>query len=114
MIQKFQYYLDKNPARKLAVNREEAKSLMNKAILRLDYISKQETNEELLPLFLRTFTKLSEKPTPNQSQTLKLLWKNVPSQCVCCIIISLGFSNLHQRSYQSLFEDALSYVVLKV
>jgi uncharacterized protein (UPF0332 family) len=46
MIQKFQYYLDENLARKVAVNREEAKSLMNKAILRLDYISKQEINED--------------------------------------------------------------------
>ena len=46
MIQKFQYYLDEHLARKVAVDLEEAKSLMNKATLRLDYIKKQEINED--------------------------------------------------------------------
>ena len=46
MIQKFQYYLDEHLARKVAVDCEEAKSLMNKATLRLDYIKKQEINED--------------------------------------------------------------------
>jgi len=46
MIQKFQYYLNEHLVRKVAVDREEAKSLMNKAILRVDYIKKQEINED--------------------------------------------------------------------
>lgn len=46
MIERFQYYLDKGLARKVSVDFEEAKSLMNKAILRLDYIKKQEINED--------------------------------------------------------------------
>ncbi len=46
MIEKFQYYLDERLARKVEVDREEAKSLMNKAVLRLDYIKKQEINED--------------------------------------------------------------------
>jgi uncharacterized protein (UPF0332 family) len=46
MIQKFQYYLDEHLARKAAVDCEEAKSLMNKATLRLEYIKKQEINED--------------------------------------------------------------------
>ncbi len=46
MIQKFQYYLDEHLARKVAVDCEEAKSLMHKATLRLDYIKKQEIKED--------------------------------------------------------------------
>jgi len=46
MIQKFQYYLDERLARKVAVDCEEAKSLMNKATLRLDYVKSQEINED--------------------------------------------------------------------
>ena len=46
MIQKFQYYIDEHLARKVAVDCGEAKSLMNKATLRLDYIKKQEINED--------------------------------------------------------------------
>ena len=46
MIQKFQYYLDAKLARKVAGDSEEAKSLMNKASQRLDYIKKQEINED--------------------------------------------------------------------
>jgi len=46
MIEKFQHYLDDRLARKVEVDREEAKSLMNKAVLRLDYIKKQEINED--------------------------------------------------------------------
>ena len=45
MIEKFQYYLDENLARKEKVDKEEAKSLMNKAVQRLDYIKKQEISE---------------------------------------------------------------------
>lgn len=46
MIGKFQYYLDEHLARKVSVDLEEAKSLMNKAILRVDYIKMQEINED--------------------------------------------------------------------
>ncbi len=46
MIEKFKYYLDAHLAKKVEVDSEEAKSLMNKAVLRLDYIKKQEINED--------------------------------------------------------------------
>jgi len=46
MIEKFQYYLDARLVKKTSVDREEAKSLMNKSILRLEYIKKQEINED--------------------------------------------------------------------
>ncbi|HEX9863271.1 MAG TPA: hypothetical protein VGB11_08350 [Candidatus Bathyarchaeia archaeon] len=46
MIEKFHYYLDEHLARKVKVDREEAKSLMTKAVLRLSYIKKQEINED--------------------------------------------------------------------
>lgn len=45
MIEKFQYYLDENLAKKERIDKEEAKSLMNKAVQRLDYIKKQEISE---------------------------------------------------------------------
>lgn len=41
MIEKFQYYLDENLAKKERIDKEEAKSLMNKAVQRLDFIRKQ-------------------------------------------------------------------------
>lgn len=44
MIEKFQHYLDERLARKVKVDKEEAKSLIHKAVLRLDYIKKQEIN----------------------------------------------------------------------
>ncbi len=46
MIEKFQHYLDERLAKKVQVDCEEAKSLMNKAIQRLEYIKKQEINED--------------------------------------------------------------------
>jgi uncharacterized protein (UPF0332 family) len=46
MIERFQYYLDKGLARKVSADFEEAKSFMNKAILRVDYVKKQEINED--------------------------------------------------------------------
>jgi uncharacterized protein YutE (UPF0331/DUF86 family) len=45
MIEKFQYYLEENLAKKERVDKEETKSLMNKAVQRLDYIKKQEISE---------------------------------------------------------------------
>jgi len=49
MIERFQYYLNERLAKKVEVDREEAKSLLKKALLRLDYITKQEINEETSP-----------------------------------------------------------------
>ena len=49
MIEKFQYYLNEGLARKVKVDREEAKSLMNRAALRLDYVKSQEINEDTSP-----------------------------------------------------------------
>ena len=46
MIERFQYYLDANLVRKEKVDKEEAKSLMKKACHRLNYVKKQEINEE--------------------------------------------------------------------
>jgi coenzyme F420-reducing hydrogenase alpha subunit len=44
MIEKFQYYLDERLARKTQVDKEEAKSLMRKAVQRLEYIKKPHYN----------------------------------------------------------------------
>ena len=44
MIEKFQYYLDKGLARKVSVDLEEAKSLMNKAALRVEYVKRQSSS----------------------------------------------------------------------
>lgn len=49
MIERFQYYLDERLARKVKADKEEAKSLMNKAVLRLDYVKSQEINEDTSP-----------------------------------------------------------------
>ena len=49
MIERFQYYLDERLARKVKVDKEEAKSLMNRAVLRLDYVKSQEINEDTAP-----------------------------------------------------------------
>ena len=49
MIEKFQHYLNEGLTRKVGVDREEAKSLMNRATLRLDYVKKQEINEDTSP-----------------------------------------------------------------
>jgi uncharacterized protein (UPF0332 family) len=49
MIEKFQYYLNEGLTRKVRVDREEAKSLMNKAVQRLDYVKSQEINEDTAP-----------------------------------------------------------------
>ena len=46
MIERFQYYLDKGMARKVTVDCEEAKSLMKKAVHRLEYVKTQEINED--------------------------------------------------------------------
>jgi uncharacterized protein (UPF0332 family) len=46
MIEKFQYYLDERLARKTQADKEEAKSLMRKAVQRLEYIKKQEINDD--------------------------------------------------------------------
>ncbi len=40
MIERVQYYLDQGLARKVAADREQAKSFMKKALHRLDYIKK--------------------------------------------------------------------------
>ena len=45
MIEKFQYYLDERLARKTQLDKE-AKSLMRKAVQRLEYIKKQEINDD--------------------------------------------------------------------
>jgi len=42
MLQEFQYYLDENLVVKKHPNKEEARSLMNKAIQRLRYVKEQE------------------------------------------------------------------------
>jgi uncharacterized protein (UPF0332 family) len=49
MIETFQHYLNEGSARKVKVDREEAKSLMKRASLRLDYVKKQEINEDTSP-----------------------------------------------------------------
>ena len=49
MIERFQHYLDEHLARKVKVDTEEAKSLINRAVLRLDYVKKQEINEDTSP-----------------------------------------------------------------
>ncbi|MGD0995594.1 MAG: hypothetical protein ABR909_08740 [Candidatus Bathyarchaeia archaeon] len=46
MIERFQYYLDAKLVRKEKVDKEEAKSLMKKAVYRLNYVKKQEINED--------------------------------------------------------------------
>ncbi|ATZ61149.2 MAG: hypothetical protein BME93_03310 [Methanosarcinales archaeon Met12] len=45
MLQEFQYYLNENLVAKKHPNKEEAKSLMNKAIQRLRYVKEQEITE---------------------------------------------------------------------
>jgi hypothetical protein len=45
MIEKFRYYIKENLAKKVRLNKEEAKSLMHKAAQRLEYIKKQEISE---------------------------------------------------------------------
>lgn len=45
MLQEFQYYLNENLVAKKYPNKEEAKSLMNKAIQRLRYVKEQEITE---------------------------------------------------------------------
>ena len=49
MTEKFQYYLDECLVRKISVDKEEAKSLMNRAIQRVAYIKGQEINEDTSP-----------------------------------------------------------------
>ncbi len=49
MIEKFQYYIDEGLVRKISVDKEEAKSLMNRAIQRVGYIKGQEINEDTSP-----------------------------------------------------------------
>jgi len=49
MIERFQYYLDERLARKIEADKEEAKSLMNRAVLRLDYVKRQVINEDTAP-----------------------------------------------------------------
>jgi uncharacterized protein (UPF0332 family) len=46
MIEHFQYYLDANLAKKQKPDKEEAKSLMKKAVHRLDYVKKQKINQD--------------------------------------------------------------------
>ena len=46
MIERFEYYLDANLVRKQKADKEEAKSLMKKALHRLNYIKKQKINED--------------------------------------------------------------------
>ena len=46
MIERFQYYLDSNLVRKQKADKEEAKSLMKKAVHRLSYVKKQEINQD--------------------------------------------------------------------
>jgi len=45
MIEKFQYYLEENLVKKVKPNKEEAKSLMDSAIKRLEFIKKQEIDD---------------------------------------------------------------------
>jgi len=49
MIERLQYYLDEGLVRKISVDKEEAKSLMNRAIQRVGYIKGQEINEDTSP-----------------------------------------------------------------
>ena len=49
MIERFQYYIDERLARKVKVDKEEEKSLMTRAALRLDYVKNQEINEDTSP-----------------------------------------------------------------
>ena len=49
MIERFQYYLKERFAKKVEVDREEAKSLLKKTLLRFEYIKKQEINGETSP-----------------------------------------------------------------
>lgn len=46
MIERFEYYLTANLVRKQKADKEEAKSLMKKAVHRLNYIKKQEIKED--------------------------------------------------------------------
>ena len=46
MIERFEYYLNANMVRKQKADKEEAKSLMKKAVHRLNYIKKQEIKED--------------------------------------------------------------------
>ena len=46
MIERFQYYLNAHLVRKQKADKEEAKSLMKKAVHRLNYVKKQEINED--------------------------------------------------------------------
>lgn len=45
MIEKFDYYVSKNLVKRKSVDREEAKSLIEKAAKRLEYLKQQEINE---------------------------------------------------------------------
>jgi len=49
MIKKFQYYLDENLVKKKPSNKEEAKSLINKSMKRLEYLKSQQINELTAP-----------------------------------------------------------------
>lgn len=46
MIERFEHYLNVNLVRKQKADKEEAKSLMKKAVHRLNYIKKQEIKED--------------------------------------------------------------------
>lgn len=46
MIERFEYYLNANLVRKQKADKEEAKSLMKKAVHRLNYVKKQEIKED--------------------------------------------------------------------
>ena len=49
MIERFEHYLNEGLVRKVKKDREEAKSLMNRATLRLDYVKRQEISEDTAP-----------------------------------------------------------------
>jgi hypothetical protein len=58
MIERFQYYLDKGLARKVTIDREEAKSLMKKAVHRLEYVKRRKPTRIPPHSSLKTFTRV--------------------------------------------------------
>jgi hypothetical protein len=57
MIERFQYYLDENLVRKVSVEKEEARSLMKRAVQRVGYIKGQKINEDTSPFIFEDIYK---------------------------------------------------------